>query len=102
MYNPIPNIPKAAPHFSTIAHMLYTVCAQEGVDNRNACSAISDMLRWWGRKRKGCATVEILSDEMLLESYYTAVQLKLDPAFIRLLAAEMQRRNLKPDLRIGA
>ena len=45
MYNPIPNIPKAAPHFSTIAHMLYTVCAQEGVDNRNACSAISDMLR---------------------------------------------------------
>jgi len=46
--------------------------------------------------------VEILSDDMLLESYYTAVQLKLDPAFIRLLAAEMQRRNLKPDLRIGA
>lgn len=40
---------------------------------------------------------------MLLEAYDTAVELKLDPAFIRMLAAEMARRNLKPGMiQIGA
>ena len=47
--------------------------------------------------------MERLPDDLLLEAYHSAVELKLDPAFIRLLAAEMARRNLKPDaVRIGA
>lgn len=47
--------------------------------------------------------MEMLSDELLLESYRNAIELKLDPEFIRLLAAEMLRRNMNPDaLRKGA
>ena len=44
-----------------------------------------------------------LSDDLLLEAYHTSVELKLDPSFIRMLAAEMARRGLKPDaIRLGA
>jgi len=44
-----------------------------------------------------------LPDDLLLEAYYTAVEQKLDPAFIRMLAAELSRRKLKPvSVRMGA
>ena len=44
-----------------------------------------------------------LPDELLLEAYYAAVEQKLDPAFIRMLAAELARRKLKPSsVRVGA
>lgn len=44
-----------------------------------------------------------MTDDLLLESYYAAVKLRLDPDFIRMLAIEMMRRNIKPAaLRIGA
>ncbi|CAM4351682.1 MULTISPECIES: sporulation histidine kinase inhibitor Sda [Paenibacillus] len=47
--------------------------------------------------------MDIMSDELLLEAYHTAVKLKLDPDFIRLLAVELVRRGVKPDaLRMGA
>gem|GEM_PF-2005721 len=38
--------------------------------------------------------MKYLSDQMLLEVYQRAVDLQLDPAFIELLSAEMQRRAL--------
>ena len=44
-----------------------------------------------------------MPDDLLLESYFTAMKLRLDPDFIRMLALEMMRRNMKPaTLRIGA
>ena len=36
----------------------------------------------------------ILTDEMLLDSYELAVQLKLERDFIKLLLAEIHKRNL--------
>lgn len=36
----------------------------------------------------------MLSDEMLLDSYHMAVELKLEREFITLLLAEIQKRNL--------
>jgi developmental checkpoint coupling sporulation initiation to replication initiation len=38
--------------------------------------------------------VKYLSDQMLIEVYQRAVDLQLDPAFIELLFAEIQRRAL--------
>ncbi|MCZ0702327.1 developmental checkpoint coupling sporulation initiation to replication initiation [Natronobacillus azotifigens] len=35
-----------------------------------------------------------LSDELLIESYYKAYELKLNPEFIRLIEQEIQRRLL--------
>jgi developmental checkpoint coupling sporulation initiation to replication initiation len=47
--------------------------------------------------------MNMLSDDLLLESYFAAMKLRLDPNFIRMLAIEMMRRNMKPAaLRIGA
>ncbi len=44
-----------------------------------------------------------MPDDLLLESYFAAMKLRLDPEFIRMLALEMMRRNMKPAaLRIGA
>jgi developmental checkpoint coupling sporulation initiation to replication initiation len=37
----------------------------------------------------------ILSDEMLLESYYLAIDLKLEHDFITLLLAEIHKRRLQ-------
>lgn len=37
----------------------------------------------------------MLSDEMLLDSYHTAVELMLDRDFIALLLAEIHKRNLE-------
>ncbi|MBO2943865.1 sporulation histidine kinase inhibitor Sda [Paenibacillus sp. F411] len=39
----------------------------------------------------------MLTDEMLLDSYYMAVELKLEREFISLLMAEIQKRNLNTD-----
>lgn len=36
-----------------------------------------------------------LSDELLIESYYKAYELKLNPEFIRLIEQEIQRRSLQ-------
>jgi developmental checkpoint coupling sporulation initiation to replication initiation len=41
--------------------------------------------------------MEMLSDDLLVEAYYSAVQFDLEPEFIKLLAAEMIRRKLNPD-----
>ncbi|GGF96889.1 sporulation histidine kinase inhibitor Sda [Paenibacillus abyssi] len=47
--------------------------------------------------------MKILSDEMLVETYYVAVQLKLEPEFIALLQAEIKCRSIEPEtFRIGA
>lgn len=41
--------------------------------------------------------MELLSDEMLVETYYAAIQYELEPEFIRMLALEMKRRRLNPE-----
>jgi developmental checkpoint coupling sporulation initiation to replication initiation len=46
--------------------------------------------------------MRLLSNETLLESYYRAVDLKLDREFINLLLAEIERRNLKVNNTKGA
>jgi len=38
--------------------------------------------------------VRKLSDELLIESYYKARELKLSPEFIGLIESEIQRRSL--------
>ncbi|MFB5283805.1 sporulation histidine kinase inhibitor Sda [Peribacillus sp. Hz7] len=38
--------------------------------------------------------MHILSDDLLLESYFKARQLNLDAEFVRLIEAEIQRRSL--------
>ncbi|WP_152396833.1 sporulation histidine kinase inhibitor Sda [Paenibacillus guangzhouensis] len=38
--------------------------------------------------------MSILSDELLVESYYKAIELKLEGEFIRLLLAEIRLRQL--------
>lgn len=57
------------------------------------------------RKKKGRMVLgmEILSDELLVDSYNLAVQLNLDPEFIRLLFAEIRKREIEPlDHQLGA
>jgi developmental checkpoint coupling sporulation initiation to replication initiation len=57
----------------------------------------------WEDSGKGVWRLELLSDEILIDAYLKALQLKLEPEFIRLLAVEIQRRELKPALRrLGA
>lgn len=46
--------------------------------------------------------MKLLSNETLLESYYRAVDLKLDREFINLLLAEIKRRNLQVKVNRGA
>ncbi|MDQ8733245.1 MULTISPECIES: sporulation histidine kinase inhibitor Sda [unclassified Paenibacillus] len=41
--------------------------------------------------------LELLSDEMLVDTYYAAIQFELEPEFIRMLAIEMKRRRLNPE-----
>lgn len=38
--------------------------------------------------------MSILSDELLLESYYKAIELKLDSDFIQLLRDEIRKRDI--------
>ncbi|WP_102345517.1 sporulation histidine kinase inhibitor Sda [Bacillus sp. Marseille-P3661] len=35
-----------------------------------------------------------LSDELLIESYYKAIELKLSPEFIQLIKKEIERRGI--------
>jgi len=47
--------------------------------------------------------MELLSDDLLVDTYQTAVQLLLEPEFIHLLSEEMERRQINPEsYRIGA
>nr|WP_270165048.1 sporulation histidine kinase inhibitor Sda [Paenibacillus sp. SYP-B4298] len=47
--------------------------------------------------------MEILSDELLVDSYNLALQLNLDPEFIGLLFAEIRKREIEPtNHRLGA
>ncbi|MEW9049547.1 MAG: sporulation histidine kinase inhibitor Sda [Neobacillus sp.] len=43
-----------------------------------------------------------LSDELLLESYYKARELKLSPEFIQLIELEIQRRSLFRKMKISS
>lgn len=40
--------------------------------------------------------VDILSDELLMDTYLKAIQLELDPEFIELLHNEIKRRSVNP------
>ncbi|ASS66670.1 MULTISPECIES: sporulation histidine kinase inhibitor Sda [unclassified Paenibacillus] len=47
--------------------------------------------------------MELLSDELLIETYFSAVQFNLDYDFIKLLKGELKRRQLSPEsIRLGA
>lgn len=46
--------------------------------------------------------MKLLSDESLMESYYRALDLKLDREFIQLLWAEIERRKLQMKVTRGA
>lgn len=41
--------------------------------------------------------MELMSDELLVDTYYAAIQYKLEPEFIRMLALEMKRRQVNPE-----
>ncbi|TYR82338.1 sporulation histidine kinase inhibitor Sda [Priestia megaterium] len=41
-----------------------------------------------------------LSDELLIESYCKATELKLSPEFIQLIKKEIERRSLKLNIQI--
>lgn len=41
--------------------------------------------------------MELLSDEMLVDTYYAAIQFELEPEFIQMLAVEMKRRRLNSE-----
>lgn len=43
--------------------------------------------------------MDILTDELLVDTYHAAIEYKLDPDFIRMLAQEMKRRNMSPPTR---
>lgn len=43
--------------------------------------------------------MELLSDELLVDTYYAAIQFKLDTEFIRMLALELKRRRVNPEAR---
>lgn len=47
--------------------------------------------------KKGVLPMAMLSDEMLLESYYMANKMQLDHDFIALLLAEIHRRKLQTE-----
>ena len=40
-----------------------------------------------------------LSDELLIESYFKAIELKLSPEFIRLIEKEIERRSISTRLK---
>ncbi|MFC4775601.1 sporulation histidine kinase inhibitor Sda [Paenibacillus sp. GCM10023252] len=41
--------------------------------------------------------MELLSDEMLVDTYHAAIQFNLEPEFIRLLIQELKRRQINPE-----
>ncbi|MFD1956190.1 sporulation histidine kinase inhibitor Sda [Paenibacillus thailandensis] len=38
--------------------------------------------------------MDLLSDELLVDTYFAAVQYKLDPEFIQMLQTELKRRQI--------
>lgn len=38
--------------------------------------------------------MELLSDELLIDTYFAAIEYKLEPEFIRMLAIEVKRRGV--------
>lgn len=42
--------------------------------------------------------MELLSDELLVDTYYAAIQFELEAEFILMLAIEMKRRCVNPEL----
>ncbi|MDF2834974.1 MAG: sporulation inhibitor [Paenibacillus sp.] len=38
--------------------------------------------------------MELLSDDMLIDTYFAAIEYKLEPDFIRMLAVEVKRRGV--------
>lgn len=38
--------------------------------------------------------MEKLSNELLIDTYYAAIEYKLEPDFIRMIAAELKRREI--------
>ncbi|QED48716.1 sporulation histidine kinase inhibitor Sda [Cytobacillus dafuensis] len=43
-----------------------------------------------------------LSDELLIESYYKAIELKLSLDFIRLIETEIHRRSLSHNIKVSS
>ncbi|WP_081773079.1 MULTISPECIES: sporulation histidine kinase inhibitor Sda [unclassified Bacillus (in: firmicutes)] len=43
-----------------------------------------------------------LSDDLLIESYYKAMELNLSPDFIRLIEKEIHRRSLSNRIRVSS
>ncbi|MFD1736648.1 sporulation histidine kinase inhibitor Sda [Bacillus salitolerans] len=43
-----------------------------------------------------------LSDELLIESYYKATELKLSPEFIHLIESEIRRRSLTHKIKVSS
>ncbi|WP_141431435.1 sporulation histidine kinase inhibitor Sda [Bacillus sp. 03113] len=43
-----------------------------------------------------------LSDELLIESYFKAMKLNLNPEFIRLIEIEIHRRSLSHKIRVSS
>lgn len=41
-----------------------------------------------------------ITDELLIEAYFQAIKLKLDPNFIHLLKTEIQKRSLLTNLKV--
>lgn len=41
--------------------------------------------------------MDMLSDELLVDAYHSAIQFNLDPDFIKLLTVEMIRRQINPE-----
>lgn len=39
--------------------------------------------------------MDLLTDELLVDTYYAAIEYKLEPDFIRMLADEMKRRGVE-------
>lgn len=46
--------------------------------------------------------MQLLSDELLIETYYKAIELKLSPDFIRLIETEMDRRALNRNVKVSS
>ncbi|MDQ6419870.1 sporulation histidine kinase inhibitor Sda [Paenibacillus sp. LHD-117] len=38
--------------------------------------------------------MDLLSDELLIDTYFAAIEFKLEPEFIRMLAVEVKRRGV--------
>jgi len=46
------------------------------------------------RWKKGGFMMELLSDDLLIDTYFAAIAYKLEPDFIRMLAIEVKRRGV--------